>query len=81
MELANLLLIIGLWAWQIAVLLFFILVPVALMIWAIIDLVQSTFADSTNKLIWALVIIFMPLIGAVLYLIVGRKQKAVIHTL
>lgn len=46
-----------------------------LLIWAIVDLVRSEFKDSTNKIIWALVIIFVPLIGPVLYLVIGRKQK------
>jgi len=51
------------------------LLPLALMIIALIDILRSTFKDSTNKIIWVLVVIFVPLLGAILYFIMGRSQK------
>lgn len=73
----NLLLYIGnLGSSELIVLLFFIIVPAILWLWAIIDLLKRDFSNSTNKLIWALIIIFVPFIGSILYLIIGRKQKS-----
>lgn len=53
--------------------LFFI--PVLLWLWAMIDLLKSDFSNSINKIVWAIVIIFIPLAGALLYLLIGRGQK------
>ena len=53
-----------------------LLIPVALWVAAILSLLKSN-QDSTNKLIWALVILFVPFLGPLLYLIVGRKQGRV----
>ncbi len=52
-----------------------LLVPVVLWAWAIIDLVSDNFENSINKLVWLLVILFVPVIGCILYLIIGRGQK------
>ncbi len=69
---SNILLFIGgLGGWEILLL----LLPAVLWIWALIDLLQSRFTESINKLIWALVIIFVPFLGPVLYLTIGRRQK------
>ncbi|WP_253406471.1 PLD nuclease N-terminal domain-containing protein [Pontibacter sp. HSC-36F09] len=40
-----------------------------------VDLLTSEFENSINKLIWVLVIVFLPVLGAILYLLIGRKQK------
>jgi len=50
--------------------------PLLLMILALINIVRSDFKDSNNKLIWALAVIFLPLIGSLLYFLFGRNQKA-----
>ncbi|MDD4031956.1 MAG: PLDc N-terminal domain-containing protein [Bacteroidales bacterium] len=41
---------------------------------AIIDVLRSEFVNE-NKQIWLLVVVFLPLIGPVLYFFIGRKQK------
>jgi uncharacterized membrane protein len=41
---------------------------------ALIDILRSDFTGN-DKLIWLLVIIFIPFIGPIVYFIVGRKQK------
>ena len=43
-----------------------------LAIFCILQVVQSGM-DSTKKLIWILVILFLPLIGSILWLLIGRK--------
>lgn len=41
---------------------------------ALIDVLKSKF-EQNNKLIWLLVILFLNIIGTLLYLFIGRKQK------
>lgn len=43
--------------------------------WALIDILKSDFKDSINKLIWLLVVFFLYVLGALLYIIIGRNQK------
>jgi len=50
------------------------LAVVILWIYAIVDVLRRQFRDSIIKLIWVLVIILVPLLGAILYLIIGRQQ-------
>ncbi|MCX7793537.1 MAG: PLD nuclease N-terminal domain-containing protein [Thermodesulfovibrionales bacterium] len=46
----------------------------AVWLFALIDILKSEFTGY-NKIIWILVVLFIPLVGAVLYFIIGRKQK------
>ena len=41
---------------------------------ALIDILRSEFTGS-NKLVWLLVVFLFPLLGALAYLAMGRKQK------
>ena len=50
------------------------LVLLALQIWMVIDAATNAALDSTMKLVWILVIIFVPL-GFVIYFAVARKAK------
>lgn len=51
--------------------------PVILIIFCLFDITRSTFKDPLNKLLWAIIIVFVPIMGSILYLILGRSQKAV----
>ncbi len=53
-----------------------IIVPVFLIIpiIALIDILKNDF-EGNNKIIWVLVILFLWLIGAILYYFIGRNQK------
>ena len=42
---------------------------------ALFSLLKSIFKDSKTKLIWVLVILFVPLAGPILYFLIGRKQR------
>lgn len=42
---------------------------------ALIDIVKGTFKDPNNKLVWILLVIFLPFIGSILYFTIGKKQK------
>jgi Phospholipase_D-nuclease N-terminal len=51
-----------------------VLASFILWIYALIDVARRQFADSTTKLIWLLVVIFLHGLGAIIYLLVGRQQ-------
>ena len=42
---------------------------------ALVDVIRSDFRGSNDKLIWVIVILFLNIIGALLYLVIGRKQR------
>jgi len=62
---------VGPWQWIIIGLsmLIFILPLIAL-----IDILKSNFLGD-NKIVWILVVLLLPIIGAILYYIMGIKQK------
>ena len=41
---------------------------------ALVDILRSEFTGS-NKIVWLLVVIFLPVIGFLLYFLIGTKQK------
>ncbi|MEB2778920.1 PLD nuclease N-terminal domain-containing protein [Algoriphagus persicinus] len=45
------------------------------MIYALVDLIRSDFREQHMKLIWALMILFIPIIGTFLYLSMNRRTK------
>lgn len=55
----------------------FAIAGIALWIWALVDCVQvpdDTMYQSGNKLIWVLIIVLAQVIGAILYLVIGRPK-------
>jgi hypothetical protein len=44
-------------------------------IWALIDAIQNPALDSTMRIVWVLVIVFTQIIGAIIYLAVGRSTR------
>ena len=56
---------------------FFWLVGIAAFVfwlWVLIDILKSEFTGS-NKIVWLVAVILLPLLGAVLYWFIGREQK------
>lgn len=47
----------------------FILAPIAL-----IDIIRSTFKEN-DKIIWVLIVLLLPVIGPILYFIIGKGKK------
>lgn len=58
--------------WELIVLL--VLVSIPLFLIALIDVLKHEFPGN-DKLIWILVIIFFPLLGPILYLVIGKKSR------
>jgi hypothetical protein len=45
-------------------------------IWALVDAIQNPALDSTMRIVWILVIVFTQIIGAIIYLAVGRSTRS-----
>jgi TonB family protein len=58
-----------------SVVLFVLLIRIILSIVAVIDIVRSRFTDPNDKLVWTIVSVLLPIFGAILYFIMGKKQK------
>tara|TARA_Y100000310_G_C20646620_1_gene797013 strand:- start:344 stop:817 length:474 start_codon:yes stop_codon:yes gene_type:complete len=52
--------------------LFIVVSVVVLWIWALIDCLRSK-KDTAEKLLWIVIILFFPFIGALLYLLIGTR--------
>jgi hypothetical protein len=58
--------------------LLFIMVGVfAIWIWAMIDIITSKFKEDLMQILWLLVVFFLPFLGVLLYLIIGRSMKRI----
>jgi hypothetical protein len=53
------------------------LLQLALLIIALVDLVKREHVRGGNKIVWALVIVFISVIGPIIYLLLGRKENIV----
>ena len=43
---------------------------------AFVDILKNNFKKN-NKLIWIIVVVLIPIFGAILYFMIGRKQKII----
>lgn len=41
---------------------------------AIIDIASNKSMDGSNKLLWVVIVVFAPLIGSVIYFLIGKKK-------
>jgi hypothetical protein len=44
-------------------------------IWALIDAIQNPALDGTMRIVWVLIIVFTQIIGAIIYLAIGRSRR------
>ncbi|HLK96742.1 MAG TPA: PLD nuclease N-terminal domain-containing protein [Hymenobacter sp.] len=66
---------IGLGVVELIFLLFVLGVFLLLPLMALVDVIRSDFRGANDKLIWVVVILFLNIIGAVLYFFIGRNQR------
>lgn len=52
-----------------------VLLQVVLMVIALVDLVKREHVRGGNKIVWALIIILVNIIGPILYLAIGRQER------
>jgi hypothetical protein len=50
------------------------LVSFVIWIWALIDAIKNPALDSNMRLIWILVLVFTGVLGAIVYLLIGRSK-------
>ena len=54
-----------------------LIVELALMIVALVDLLKREYYKSEVKIVWAIVIVIFGIIGPIVYLIFGRKERPI----
>jgi hypothetical protein len=62
--------VLAIGTWQTVLILLVLLFPIV----ALISALQNDFKGN-EKLIWVLVIIFLPIVGAILYFLIGRGRR------
>jgi len=73
----NRLYMFGIGLQEIIVMFIALLIPVlaiVLLIWALVDILKNEFTGS-NKIIWVVVVLLLPLLGSILYFVIGANQK------
>jgi TonB family protein len=58
-----------------AAILLFWLIPLIFAVIALVSILKSQFPGTNDKIIWTIVSIFVPIIGPILYFVLGRKQR------
>ncbi|RDV11050.1 hypothetical protein DXT99_25620 [Pontibacter diazotrophicus] len=48
-----------------------------LLIWlyAVVEIVTGTFQNNIDKLVWLLLVLIVPLVGVILYFLIGRRRR------
>lgn len=69
------LLFLNMGGYEVLLLLFFLIIPVGIWLWALVDLLRSNFTNQINKLIWLILIVFLPILGVPLYYFLAEGQK------
>ncbi len=41
---------------------------------ALIDIIRNDF-DGNNKLLWVLIVLFLPFLGSIIYFLIGKNQR------
>ena len=65
----------GLGGQEISLILLVLGVTTLLPIIALVDVIRSDFRGSNDKIMWVIIILFLNIIGALLYFFIGRKQR------
>ncbi|GAA4903232.1 PLDc N-terminal domain-containing protein [Mucilaginibacter defluvii] len=54
------------------ILIFFVVV---IPLFTLVDIIKSDFKDNFTKLLWIVIVLLAPLLGCLLYFLIGRSQK------
>jgi hypothetical protein len=55
-----------------------LLLSLGLWVYCLVDVLRNAFKKN-NKLIWVLVVLCIPLLGSILYIFIGRKQRLMLY--
>lgn len=72
---STLLFLGGIGGWEILLILFVYGIILLFPLVALINCLKSEWKDNTNKLVWVIVIIIVPIVGVILYFVIGRNQR------
>ncbi len=61
--------------WQTLLMFLALLLGIALWLWAVVDIARGRFEGKNDKLLWLAVVLLVPVLGVLLYLILGRKRR------
>jgi hypothetical protein len=50
------------------------LLALAVWVWTLLDILRNERLETTEKLIWILVVFFFPFLGTLIYVAAGRKK-------
>ncbi|WP_083836454.1 PLDc N-terminal domain-containing protein [Nitritalea halalkaliphila] len=51
------------------------IIGLAIYVYTLYDVLTRDFRNGTDKIIWLLVVIFLPLLGTILWFLVGRSSS------
>ncbi|MCA9116905.1 MAG: PLDc_N domain-containing protein [Planctomycetaceae bacterium] len=51
------------------------LAAVVIWVWALVDAIRNPALDDTMRIVWVLVIVFTQIVGALIYLVIGRSRS------
>ena len=54
-----------------------IIVEIALLVFALVDLLKREYYKTDIKIVWAIIIVIFGIIGPVVYFIFGRKERPI----
>lgn len=60
--------------WHILIL----LVPMLPTFWSIWDIWRSTFQEYNQKVLWLVIVVFIPVLGGLAYIFIGRKKHGAV---
>ncbi len=61
-----------------SVFILFAIVPLALWVWALVDLLKTPIQNSTDKLIWLAIVLVANFLGSILWLAWGKKNTKIL---
>ena len=60
---------------EVILLILFAGIPFILMLVCLVDIAKSNFKDTNTKLLWIVIVLLAPLIGSLIYLVIGKNQR------
>lgn len=51
------------------------IIGLAIYAFTIYDVITSNFANQNDKLIWIIIVVLLPLVGAILWFLIGRGKR------
>lgn len=65
----------GLGGWEVLIVTLFLILPVGAWIVALVGIIRSQFRNDTDRLLWIVVVTLAPVLGVLVYLVLGRRYK------